>query len=244
MLPKYTPVVKIPLPTLRQIGKWLLWLLGATFLGALGSGLWQDALGPLFHFSLRWVLDIASFGFSNYKNDIYLQVAADNQGSVASQTFTWVVMLVYFSLAVGMTSLYVKVVRRLYRAEELLKTISQLSRTPEHSFTPSELKQKLEASVRAAKRGRWLVITMALAAAFCISSLFVRTAKVQYIDSAISHYHQTLHVVSPHLDVHEQLQAESEFAQISTRADYVLLLTRLENEGKKHNLKVPKFDPW
>jgi hypothetical protein len=77
-----------------------------------------------------------------------------------------------------------------------------------------------------------------------IGSHFVTVARFGYISQATSHYHQVLRLASPYLDAREQAQAESDFAQIGSRDDYVKLLARLESECKAHGRTVPKFDPW
>jgi hypothetical protein len=88
--------------------KWILGIAATVVLGALGSGLWQNVLGPSLHFITRWGLDLASLGFASYKNSVYQQIAADNPSEVSVLVLGFVTSLFILAISWQMKEGFIK----------------------------------------------------------------------------------------------------------------------------------------
>jgi hypothetical protein len=212
-------------------------------LGALGSGVWQSLLGPAIHASSRWVLDIASLGMASYKNAVYQEIAADNSSRATVATLHLATMIYALLVLVGVQGLFI-FLSSLRRKGKLLSERISGARRDSAPEGIAEIRAGLEGSIKSLDRLRWFMYAFTLFVAAALVNDYVSQAKFSYISSADGHFHQVLRVASPYLDTHEQAQVESEFAQVSSRDDYVKLLSRLESQCKAHGQTVPKFDPW
>jgi hypothetical protein len=231
--------MKTILSTGNKKVRWLLAVAGTLLLGALGSGIWQDILRPVVHISTRWVLDVASIGMKNYKNSVYEQIAADNHTLVA--VYTQIIVLYFLLPVVMFSSLFAY--SRLLKLRRLIRDYLGEDE-PMNELSADALKQQ---AISDLKRTAVFSAALWIAAILCcagIMTLIVSAARLAYVDSADTHYHQVLRLVSPYLDAHEILQVDSDFSQIGSREDYVKLLTNLEQPCRSHGRTVPQFDPW
>ncbi len=236
--------MRFSLPTKKQVLKGTLGVLGAIIIGALGSGVWQSLLGPALHVSTRWVLDIASLGLTSYKNRVYSQIAADNQSAVAFYAYItlWGVHAMMGTMVALGGFYWASGHRR--RAEQALKGLSDAPPNLEPEISNDALRQELVGFLKSMGILRLLLYLLLLLISFGVVYDLVSYARLSYVNSADAHYHQVMRVASPYLDAREQVEAESDFAQIGSREDYVRLLSRLEGQCKAHGRTVPKFDPW
>jgi hypothetical protein len=233
--------VRFALPTKKQVVKWALAALGTILLGALGSGLWQSLLGPTIHASTRWVLDLASLGLKSYKDGVYLQIAADNQSRAAVESLYLVTLGYVLVLVMVVVFIFGKLSELRGRTEHLLRGLSD---TPEPDRTPNDMRQELETMLKSLRRLRlFLYVSSVFWCVMAVNHIVVEE-RLSYISSADTHYHQVLRLALPYLDEREQVQVESDFAQIGSREDYVRLLSRLEGHCKANGRTIPKFDPW
>lgn len=238
--------MRFSFPTKKQVFQWTLRVLGVLVLGALANGVWQSLLGPAIHFSARWVLDISSLGLTSYKNGVYKEIAADNQSGIAVSTLVWVTLIYLMIIAQLNLDQYHKNDKTRSRSERLLKRLSGTAPNPDPdpAITIDTLRQQVVAILKSVQRGRWLIHFSSLTLVFLLVVQIASLARETYATSADGHYHQVLRVASAFLDAHEQAEAESDFAQVASRDDYVRLLSRLEGQCKAHGKTVPKFDPW
>jgi len=231
--------VRLVLPTWQTVVKWTLSGLLAIILSAIGSGVWQ-LLGSGLHTVSRWVLDLASLGLSNYKNWVYQQVAADDQTWFAVETLLLVTMI--FTLVAGSGILYF-----LNKNDQDQRFFKKLLGTPpnnEPAGSEEDLKKRAVNMLKSSKRFRLSLYFLSFACLFIYSETMVSLVRRHYVSSADAHYHQVLHVALPYLDTAERSEVESEFAQISSRSDYVKVLSKLEKLCNDHSRYVPAFEPW
>lgn len=80
--------------------------------------------------------------------------------------------------------------------------------------------------------------------AFAVGLVLGFAMTQSYINKAITNFEQTLKIVSPVLSQSERLEAESRFARMRTRQDYVDLLATLNQDAKRGALEIPGFEPW
>src|ERR1700723_1447649 len=91
-----------------RIRRWPLKLAGLLLIGALGSGLWDSILKPVFKRAGYWLLDVASLGLDSYRASIYRQIATGASPLAASAlelttliyVFVWFVLLAALFFAV------------------------------------------------------------------------------------------------------------------------------------------------
>ena len=212
--------MRFALPTWKTVVKWILSGLAAIILGAIGSGVWQSLLGPAVHTSTTWVLYVASLGLTSYKNSVYQQIAADNQTLVAHDTFILVLWMTSTSvgLLLGYASLQLKRLQRFWTE----RSDASVNRKPDTTeFDPAT-------ELNGVKKIRLVLYAFTLGAIFLLGQILVSSARRTYVNSADAHYHQVLRVASPYLDTAERAAVESDFAQTSSREDYVKVLSTLE----------------
>lgn len=221
--------MKLTLPQ-NRILKWALGVVGAILVGAIGSGVWQSVLGPALHAISRWLLDLASLGLTSYKTNVYRSIAADNQS---------VVSLIGF-----LSSTTVLILTMLVAAMHLLDWTDDesIKRTdPELTVTADALTKGFSADIGWVRLAPQVVV---LLVPIILGGEVLTFVKLNYVNSADSHYHQVLRVVSPYLNDHERAMVESDFAQVGSREDYIKVLSRLEKLAKDNGRTVPQFDPW
>src|SRR3990172_1958525 len=100
--------------TRKSILRTTLAIVGAIVVGALGSGVWQNILGPLLAFLRDWALSIATFGLEAYKDNLYRDVARGFRESAGIGMLELVTPLFVAALVVlpVMTFLLVRIVEK------------------------------------------------------------------------------------------------------------------------------------
>jgi hypothetical protein len=205
--------VEFGLPTKMKVLKWILGVLGALVISALGSGVWQSLLGPAIHSSSRWVMDVASLGLASYKNGVYQQIAADNPSAIDIEMLSWLTFM--SALALGIVS---------------GASAAKRSNTSD--------------GVKVGKTSRIVVHVTPLFLIFMLVNQAASVSRLSYVSSADAHYHYVMRVASPYLDAGEKAEVESDFAEISSREDYVRLLSTLEGKCKAKGRPLTTFYPW
>lgn len=206
--------------------RWSLGILGVIFLGALGSGLWQQILQPL----LRLLLNVASLGIERFRDDIYMQVARGfNESSALSN---YLLLILFTLMAYGFVTGY------------FVGFFGLWSRRQEPAERPEASVDAAREFLRRLRRFRTLGFVLVAVIVFSVVTLLSSYARIAYINSAVSHYQQVLRVVSPYLQDTERELLESRFAQIRSKEDYVAIVERLEKTAENHGQFVPKFEPW
>lgn len=72
----------------------------------------------------------------------------------------------------------------------------------------------------------------------------VQANQLGYVNRAATHVQQLLAIVDPYIQENERLMYRSQFAQISSREDYVKLTNALTAACQAKSLKVPNFAVW
>jgi hypothetical protein len=236
--------VKFSLPSRRQVLTGIISILGALTLSAVGSGVWQEIFGPVFHTGGRWILDLASLGVSSYKNGVYRQIAADNPSLVALNVYL-IIIIINETIWIGIFSFLLYWNSNLRRtSEQLLIRLSGSPPTPPPENAVENLRGEIGGQLKSLRRIRVVTWVVALFMIFLVANDLARQVKLSYINSADTHYHQVARLASPYLDARELAQIESDFAQLNSREDYVKVLSSLESACNAHGRIVPQFDAW
>jgi hypothetical protein len=218
-----------------KIWKWCLASIGAVLVGALGSGLWQSLLGPIFQAAGRGFLSIISFEFHGYKNSVYQQIALDNPSAAILPTLGLIVLTLCSLYSAGLTYIFIEA-RYWKRKYEAFGAQKQDSTPP------------LEDLIKKGRRLVWWLICLTYVYVFMVvlflSIQTVVLARLTYVNGALAHYHQSLKIAAPYVDSQQRLLIESRFAQIRSREDYVNVVGNLETIARDHGQYVPEFSPW
>jgi hypothetical protein len=231
--------------TRKNVLKVVFTTLGAIFVGAIGSGVWEGLLGPGMRAGRNWVLDSVSLLFRNFKNDIYTQIARDHFSAVNIESFFLVLML-YVGMWSAVIFYFTRAFRDLQDRHDILtrRVERDLGVTPDAEMTLEQMGEELKTIGRSIKQAwKYVYILIGLAAIFFTSHV-ISIARATYIDLALSNYHQVLTIASPYLNANEQPVIQSEFAQIQNRQEYAEIVGRLAAAAKAHGQSVPNFDPW
>jgi len=74
--------------------------------------------------------------------------------------------------------------------------------------------------------------------------LIISSVRLNYINRAVTHFHQLYAIVSPYAEDTEKEKYLSRFAQIQNKEDYSNLISELKSIALNNNQTVPKFDIW
>ena len=69
-------------------------------------------------------------------------------------------------------------------------------------------------------------------------------AKAQYINSAITHFEQSVSIVTPLATDKELAAFKSRFARVASKGDYESLMSEITHVGERGGIKVPDFKAW
>jgi len=187
-------------------------------LGALGSGLWEWLLKPALAGTSEVVLNIATLGIEKFKDSLYREIAFGFRVEPSLRVFRVLyVMLPYFLL--GLFS-------GMYLARSGLKLAGNGSREVAKKMLDLMLKPLL------------------LLGAFILVFFTVQASQVAYINRAITHFNQLSAISAPYLSEQQRLMSRSEFARISSKANYEKVISDLRSVCMKNGVKPPEFSVW
>jgi hypothetical protein len=74
--------------------------------------------------------------------------------------------------------------------------------------------------------------------------MVIGNAKARYINSAITHYEQSLSIVTPVATEKELAAFKSRFARVASKGDYEAIMSEMAHVGDHGGLKIPDFKAW
>lgn len=207
----------------HRIAKYALSIMGAIILGALGSGLWNAVLAPLFSIAYNSILTVITFGITSIKNGTYLDIA---KGMHEEASVHW---LNYFGSF--LFSIPISLVIYVYFTRILIQKIIE------------------KADEKESRESRWIFLRRILL--FCLIIFLVLTSMLAvpimltlYKNKAVTHFAQCFTICRPYMDLTEEKMIQANFAKIRNREDYVRVLSALEQIALRNRDEIPKFDPW
>jgi len=234
--------------------KLMLGMVGAVLLGAIGSGVWEGLLKPISVYTRDLLLDIISFGFVSYQDNIYKEIAKGFHEAPSTLLLGHILSL--FVVITGMSALLYRDRKENFKNEEAseLKKINALLDelngvevkidVDEAKAQLLSLKKELEESKLNNKYDKLRSVSFMLAC-IIIATLFVLDLiKTSYVGTAITNYSQSLSIVSPYLSIEQKNIIVSNFAKIESRADYIKVIISLAEVAKNNNEPMPKFSIW
>lgn len=185
-------------------------------LGAVGSGVWEWLLKPALAGTSDVALSIGTLGVERFKDSLYQDIARGFREESSLRLHS----AVFSFLPAGVLGLAMGFLFGRARAK---------SGQPDGA---------IERVVDA------LLKPVLILVVFVLVFFIVQASQVAYVNRAITHFNQLSAIAAPYLSESERLIHRSQFAQITSRADYVKVVESLAATCQSKNLNVPSFSVW
>jgi hypothetical protein len=188
----------------------------AILMGAIGSGLWEELLGPAFHFFGIGFIRLMSKIFSSYQDSIY-KSASDGFHEFPSMT-----------MLIGMLMILIA----LYRWMMLKHPHAKNSQTKLDKTISEFMKSK---------KGYFVTCFISITA---IAFLFAIMIQITYINKIATYSEKSINIVSAYIDENERLTLKSEFASMKNVEDFNNFKLHLEEIADVNILELPKVESF
>lgn len=229
----------------KAILRTTLGVLGAILIGAIGSGVWEHILRPSLSWTRDSVLNVASLGIEAFKDDIYREIAQGFREAASRRIYSRVILLyvTFYMLILVAYSVFLAETTRKWQGlfDSIAQAKKHVTKEPPSTDDIDREVRALEPKITLLHRLKYvLIVLIALTVAFDI----VAFSRNTYVMAAVSHYHQVTRIASPYLSPTEEKMIFSAFSQVTRKADYVAVLSKLEGVASAHGQTVPQFIPW
>lgn len=215
--------------------KWVLGVIGLIFLGAIGSGLWQIGIQPIFDWVSDKVFSTTTLGFSLLSDAFYRDLAKGfhEESSVLNM---WLIILVFCFAFGGYIGDYLgnKQSNRIEKElEDKIEKYKELS-TDEAPVLIQKAKDEyysyLEGQSQSYWRRRKILIIFGI---ILLSFIMFREFTIKDRNRRITAFNQIFTICKPYLNEQEEEEILASFAAIKTRQDLVSIIDKLVNELHK-----------
>lgn len=203
--------------------RWTTGVLGTVVLGIVGSALWDLALRPAFYSTRNALLNLTSFGIESARNSAYVEAARGFHEHAAN---AWLNMFSGLEMGAAIITLFVA-----FAPLDMLRK----------RILGAENGDDLDARVH---RTRRVIQILAVILLVLFGWLTGEQLRNSYAITAAGHFEQLDAVIAPFSSTQQRAIWRSEFAQVTTRDDYVAITTQMEVVARQHSLRVPEFEPW
>jgi hypothetical protein len=203
----------------------ILTLLGALVIGALGSGIWDTLLKPMFSWLGTALLDVATLGKQSLIDGIYVEVAKGSYERAANATYQLLItVLGVAGIVIPLAALALLVLLRKIDAGDSAVAETVVGFYRRFFF----------------KTGFALLIVECL----LVGALVIETARLGYIIRASNFLEQSQRIIAPNVDQDQRLLTASMIAQMSTKAEFIKIVDGLRSVADAHNVKLPEFSAF
>ena len=241
------------------MAKWRRWVLGGIgtiVLGAIGSGLWERALGPALNLFGRAILTVATLGSTAAKDQIYTTAARGYHEASDQQMLIFLTSLILIS---AFLPLWWRLLRaylsRAYlsrdqRPQELLKRIKAIKALPEAARTAGMyeelnlIEKEVDTLEQTWKTSRRITYGFQLLTIFSAAYLFINDLLLIEANAALTFFSQSITICRPYMDERRTEMLQSRFASIHNRGDYISVTDQLRHIASSNHLELPEFHPW
>lgn len=189
--------------------------------GAIGSGVWELMFAPIAARVGRTLLTVFTLGLDSARDAIY-RTAAKGHHELPS-------VFLYGFLAIAAMFVPLLIAMPVFVRTTLRRRLA--------SKQPDELRRLLQ-------RVRRLLTIMTCIGVVLGAVIFVRFLMHSYVNQAVTHFEQSMRIISPHLDVLEEKKLRSSFASIQNRREYVEVMARIGEIAQRNKKELPKFSAW
>jgi len=187
--------------------------IGLIFIGAVGSGVWEKLLSPLWSYLIDKTIRFLSSIFSSFKDLIYFK---------ASQGFHEEYSLVLLELFLGlMCGIFTSVLitRYMIRNDKVRDGITSLMLSSKE-----------------------FILFNFLVLALLVTTLFI-VIKEEYTNKITMKSINSIEIISPFIDIKTSQLLKSEFLSIKKAEDYNNFYKKMMELATKNNLDLPLFKP-
>ena len=229
----------------KGIIRGILWIVGSVLVGALGSGVWVNILGPGLSWTRDLLLNVASIWVDSWKDGIYREVAEGfrETASVQAHARLTVLMTMLVSGLVVFVWAFEKQVRGKW--EELVSRFAGSKESASDGVASKEDLQRhllaLKPELGRVRRGNYISVVLV---AVWVGLLIMSSVRITYVTSAVAHYEQAMRIAGPYLSSTEEKEIASAFAQVSSKAEYVAVVSKVEKVALARGQRVPEFSVW
>lgn len=235
--------------------KAILGLIGALIVGGLGNGVWEYVLEPAFTWSLAGILNIATLGVHEFKDDLYREIAKGFHEESSLSLANTLYYMIGYGVAFGFFLLTRKTKDLVSRISTTNKELDDLEAIVDGQTASSGVNDDLHVrilklrakNIDIAPRINFMHKTAYLLFAVGIAFfawIIIGNTKDRYINSAIVHYKQSLSIVTPLANDKELATFTSRFARIESKRDYEALISDIAHIGVRGGQKLPAFKAW
>ena len=199
--------------------KYLGYIVGAIILGAVGSGVWDKILSPIWNMLIDGIVKLFSLVSVSFTNSIYYEAAKgfhEQHSLMLLMFFLGMTCGVYLGLLVGI----IKVRRRDEDEADTLKdTIYSFFRSNRNFIGFS-----------------FIVLIILI--------LFVFTSiQMSYVNKVTTNSLNSISIVAPHIGIQQTLELRSMFHSIQTSDDYKDFYEKMKKLEETFKLKLPVSAP-
>jgi len=209
---------------------WVLSIVVAILLGAVGSGLWDAALKPVSRKIGSRLFTIITFGAKRARDRIYKRAAMGHHELPSLYILLTVVAVMVAALTASQLLLYVK----LYAPEILSVQVAK--------ECPQEEESKLRECVRERAREKLGPVAqiLNLIAIFVTVIIFYRFAAINRMNLVTTYYEQCVRAVRPFLDEKTFQLIEQQYALMSTKEHYDAIIEHLTQIARANEASLPE----
>lgn len=235
--------------------KSVLTALVALIVGGLGNGVWEYVLEPVFHKGAAFVLSVATLGATSFKDALYLEIAKGFHEKDSIFTAKLLTALVVYGMLAATFALTRSAKTLVSRIESSKEEIGKLGLEISGKLTEMMDRQvnlerirvmetrSADQLIRARRLQRSTFGIWVPSVAFA-AWMLVGLVKSRYVNSAITHFEQSVAIVAPYASDREVVMLRSRFGLLASREDYQRILSEIESIGARGHVNIPQFKAW
>lgn len=199
--------------TLSSYLKWLGGIIGAIFLGALGSGLWEKFLSPALLWLFEKVSSLSRHISSSFMDSVYQEISNGFHEFYSVQTYTFIFIIIATGY-VALLFLYIKIQKKKKEQPKTKQT------------SPKKLKMY--------KITFWVCFIVGIV----LSTLNISEAT--YVNITTTKTLSNIEIISAVIEDKEYKMLKSEFHSMMSENDFLKLQEKIAEIAEKNNLRLKK----
>lgn len=211
------------LEKLPRLQKVILGILSTIFLGAIGSGLWEIGISPLYkNITTNLVMFLSSIS-QNYENSIYIRVGDGNKDIITHEFFR-IMYGILFWIPLFLAYVYYRIAIRNKLNTSIEKNNDSLVNKSLNNLS---------------KKKKLLFYVFILP--FCIwnsFSVFSNTITTSYTHNKIIYIEQSIDIIAPFIPNQELLKLKSEYRQIKSKITFDEFNLKLRALAKQNGVNL------
>lgn len=217
----------------HKLIKWIVGFLGVVFVGAIGSGVWERVLRPIWDAISRGLLTLLARTFHGYVDTLHRGIGTAQQDTfIAAAAFLIIWMFAYAQMLAPW------IVWRSWRRQR------QRSRDEEDraGASPTEKLARLQAELSKLEgrmpRMMKLLFAMSIAGTLLVAAITLRES---YQRKACNYVERSIEILAPHVDAQQVLQLRAEYRNVNSAERFYALQAKLEGLAKQTKTEIPTF---